>query len=293
VKPFEYHRPASLGEATALLAHHGDEARILAGGQSLLNMMKWRLAAPAVLVDINRLKEIAAVEDTAKGTKVGAMVRYGALSSVVPERYGAIHDALPLIADVQVRNLGTLGGSCCQADPFGDMPNVIVALEARMVARSAGAERTIGVDEFFTGPLQTALRPDEMLCHIELPPRGSRTGSAYEKFSWRKGDFAIVSIAANVVVDEGGRCRVCRLVAGGLGMGPVRLVKAGEAIVGHPNKASAVSAAAAAAADEAKPESDPIYGSSDYKRSLVRTLARRALERAWDRAQSGTEGGVQ
>ena len=293
MKEFEYHRPASIEEATALLARYGGEARVLAGGQSLLNMMKWRLVAPRALIDANRLAGLKAVQATGDGVRIGAPARYADLSDAVPPGYGAIHDALEVIADIQVRNLGTLGGSCCQADPFGDMPNVVVALDAEFEARSGAAVRRIGVDRFFTGPLQTALAPDELLSAVHLPPCPAGAGSAYEKFAWRFGDFAIASVAANLALGATGRCVGCRLVAGGMGLGPVRLSEAENAVIGKEIGDSLVRQAAIAAAGEVNPEHDPIYGSADYKRALVETMTARALRRACERALSGSKARAQ
>ena len=293
MKEFEYHRPASIEEATALLARYGGEARVLAGGQSLLNMMKWRLVAPRALIDANRLAGLKAVQATGDGVRIGAPARYADLSDAVPPGYGAIHDALEVIADIQVRNLGTLGGSCCQADPFGDMPNVVVALDAEFEARSGAAVRRIGVDRFFTGPLQTALSPDEILSAVHLPPLPVGAGSAYEKFAWRFGDFAIASVAANLALGATGRCVGCRLVAGGMGLGPVRLTEAENAVIGKEIGDSLVRQAAIAAAGEVNPEHDPIYGSADYKRALVETMTARALRRACERALSGSKARAQ
>jgi carbon-monoxide dehydrogenase medium subunit len=293
VKQFEYHRPASIKETTTLLARYGGKARVLAGGQSLLNMMKWRLVAPRALIDANRLADLKAVQATGGGVRIGAMARYADLSEAVPPGYGAIHDALEVIADIQVRNLGTLGGSCCQADPFGDMPNVMVALDAEFEARSAAAERRIGVDQFFTGPLQTALAPDELLSAVHLPPVPAGLGSAYEKFAWRFGDFAIAAVAANLTLDAAGRCVRCRLVAGGMGLGPVRLGGAENAVIGKETGDAVIRQAATAAAGEVDPAHDPIYGPADYKRALVETMTARALRRACERALSGSKARAQ
>ncbi|MDX8501778.1 xanthine dehydrogenase family protein subunit M [Mesorhizobium sp. VK4C] len=286
MKAFEYHRPHTVSEAVELLSSHQYEARILAGGQSLLNMMKWRLAAPSVLVDANRVAELSSIRKEDSAVRIGAMVRYRDLPSGVPEACGAIHDAVSVIADFQVRNLGTLGGSCCQADPFGDMPNVVVALGAEMTARSVRGERQISVDDFFLGPLQTALEPDEMLCAIRLPLGSARTGSAYEKFSWREGDFAIVSVAAAIGLDSAGSAVSGRIVVGGLGVGPVRLGRTEEVILGADKGADVIKAAADQASREVDPEDDRIYGSARYKRELVRTLTAKALARAWNRAEN-------
>jgi carbon-monoxide dehydrogenase medium subunit len=213
-------------------------------------------------------------------------VAYANVGRAAGERYGIIADALTLIADMQVRNLGTVGGSCCQADPFGDMPNVVLALRAELEACNSKGTRRIAAQDFFRGPLETSLAEDEILRAIHFPAPAAGAGSAYEKFSWRRGDYAIVSIGAVVTLDRSDKCIDCSLVAGAMGLGPVRLSAAEKILIGQQPSAQEIDAVAAAAEAESDPADDPVYGSIEYKKALVHTLTTRALSRAIARARS-------
>jgi len=290
MRSFEYLRPTSLDEAVKLMAQHGGKARVLAGGQSLLNMMKLRIASPEYLVDLCELGELATVEvDSRRGLRIGAMGTYHRLqqSGLLTSAYGMVSDALEVIADEQVRHVGTLGGSCCQADPHGDTPNVVVALEAEMEAVGSKGRRRIPARKFFTGLLQTALSSEEILVNIYLPPQPPSTGSAYEKFAWRKGDYAIISAASLISLGSGGKCTRASMVIGSARPSPLVLEQAPNALVGKQVTAELIAKAADAAFEEVEPEADAIYGSSEYKKELVRTLAGRSLLSAWKRAQQG------
>jgi len=273
-----------------LMAKHGRNARVLAGGQSLLNMMKLRIASPEYLVDLCELSELQTAEvDSQHGLRIGAMVTYHQLqkSGLLNSVYGVVGDALEVIADEQVRHVGTLGGSCCQADPHGDTPNVVVALEAEMEGVSSKGRRTIPADKFFTGLLETALSSDEILVNIYLPNQSVSTGSAYEKFAWRKGDYAIISAASVITLGSGGKCTRSRIVIGSARPNPLVLERAPSVLVGKQVTAELIVKAAEAAFEEVEPEADAIYGSSEYKKELVRTMAGRSLQTAWKRAQQG------
>ena|SRR5438552_1984948 len=290
MRSFEYFRPTSLDEAVKLMARHGPKARVLAGGQSLLNMMKLRIASPKYLVDLCELSELTTAEvDSRHRLRIGAMVTYHQLqkSGLLNSGYGVVADALEVIADAQVRHVGTLGGSCCQADPHGDTPNVVVALETEMEAVSNKGRRTIPARQFFTGLLQTALNSEEILVNIYLPQQPASTGSAYEKFAWRKGDYAIISAASVVTLGSGGKCTRASVVIGSARSSPLVLEQAPRVLTGKQVTAELVSKAAAAAFEEVEPEADAIYGSSEYKKELVRTLTGRSLLSAWQRAQQG------
>jgi carbon-monoxide dehydrogenase medium subunit len=291
MKEFEYLRPANLEEACRLKAQWGEEARVLAGGQSLLNMMKLRFATPACLIDLSRLPELQQVRSAGSAVSIGSMLTYSAAKSALPD-YGVVQDALEVIADMQVRNLGTLGGSCCQADPFGDMPNIVRALGVQMEALSSSGSRMIAAEEFITGPLETSMRPDEVLTRLHFPELPPGSGSAYEKFSYRKGDYAIVSIAAVLTVDGDGRCASASLVAGGMGVGPAPLPKTAAAMLGQRLDEEQLARIAKLARGECEPADDAVYGSAAYKRALVQTLTGRALARAWSRAQASAQAGA-
>lgn len=290
MRSFEYFRPTSLDEAVKLMAKHGPKARVLAGGQSLLNMMKLRIASPEYLVDLCELGELMTAKvDSRHRLRIGAMVTYHQLqkSGLLNSAYGAVADALEVIADEQVRHVGTLGGSCCQADPHGDTPNVVVALEAEMEAVSSKGRRTIAARQFFSGLLQTALSSEEILVNLYLPQLPASTGSAYEKFAWRKGDYAIISAASVVTLGSGGKCARASIVIGSARPSPLPLERTPSVLVGKQLSAELIGKAADAAFEEVDPEADAIYGSSEYKKELVRTLTERSLLSAWKRAQQG------
>ncbi|MBZ5570844.1 MAG: xanthine dehydrogenase family protein subunit M [Acidobacteriia bacterium] len=290
MRSFEYLRPTSLDEAVKLMAKHGRKARVLAGGQSLLNMMKLRIASPEYLVDLCELDELTTAEaDSRQGLRIGAMVTYHQLqkSGLLNSAYGMVGDALEVIADEQVRHVGTLGGSCCQADPHGDTPNVVVALEAEMEAVSSKGRRLIRAGKFFAGLLETALASDEILVNIRLPQQPASTGSAYEKFAWRKGDYAIISAASLITLGNGGQCARASMVIGSARSSPLVLGRAPSVLVDKKVTPEVIAKAAEAAFEEVEPEADAIYGSSEYKKELVRTLAERSLLSAWKRTQRG------
>src|SRR5262244_4012527 len=198
---FQYHDPAAVGEALALLAEHGDGAKVLAGGQSLMPMLNFRLARPAHLVDVNRIAALAALAVAADGGLVlGALVRQRALerSALIRERCPLVAQALPLVGHPQIRARGTLGGSLAHADPAAELPAVMVALGARLTLESARGRRTVAADDFFVAALATALAPDELLTAIALPPWPARTGSSVQEVAVRRGDFALGGVAATL-----------------------------------------------------------------------------------------------
>jgi len=287
VKPpvFEYHRPGSLNDALALLdAHPG--AKPLAGGQSLIPAMNFRLAAPDALVDLNELPELTGIEETADGgLRIGAMTRHGAveLSAAVAMRAPLLAEAMPFIAHRQIRNRGTIGGSLAHADPAAELPAVMVALEARLVLASMRGGRVVPASEFFTGLFATALTEGELITAIEIPPAPARTGTAFLELARRHGDYALVGVTA--VVTRGAEARVAgsRIVLFSVGEGPVRATHAEQALAGTTGDAAALRAAADAVQRDIDPSSD-IHASSAYRRHLASVLTRRALARAMARA---------
>lgn len=283
---FEYFRPESLDEALALLAARPD-AKPLAGGQSLIPAMNFRLAAPAALVDLNRLTGLAGISVRPDGgLTIGAMTRHAALerSAAVREQAPLLAEAMPFIAHAQIRSRGTIGGSLAHADPAAELPAVMVACDATLVTRSASGERRIPVQQFFTGFFATALAKGELLTAIELPPMPPRSGWAFEEMSRRHGDFALVGVAAAVSVDASGMCAAARVVLLSVGEGPVSAAQAGATLVGAaPGEAVIRSAAELAATRDIDPPSD-IHASAAYRRQLARVLTARALTRAFARA---------
>jgi carbon-monoxide dehydrogenase medium subunit len=233
--PFEYTAAASLDQALALKAEHGDEARFLAGGQSLIPAMNFRLARPAVLIDINPLAGLAGIDRSGDTIRVGAMTRYRALENdqAFLETCPLFADALPTIAHPQIRNRGTIGGNLAHADPASELPAVVTAMGARMKIRSSKGERELGASEFFAGLLTTSLGPDEMLVEIAFPAPKPRSGSCFVEIARRQGDFALAGVAAVVALDEQGRCTDVRLALCGVGETPVDASGAAAPLIGE------------------------------------------------------------
>jgi carbon-monoxide dehydrogenase medium subunit len=275
--PFEYLAPASLDEALAILARYRDEAKVLAGGQSLLPILNYRLAKPAYVVDINGLP-LEGVQPANGRLRFGALTRHVTLeeSTDIAHHCPILSEAARLIGNVRVRALGTLGGSLVHADPAAELPMVMLALDSRFTLASTRGVRTVPAHSFFTGYLSTTLDPDELLTEIDVPlTRGM--GSAVEEISRRAGDFAIVAVAALVRVDD------ARLAFAGAGPTPARAPAAEEVLVGHEPTAERVGRAAEAARATVQPESD-VFVSAAYRKVLSAVLARRALTRAVGRA---------
>ena len=285
--PFEYHRPDSLDEALSLLASHGYDAKVLAGGQSLVPAMNFRLAQPAVLVDLNRVEGLDGIDDGAAGVRIGAMVRQRAAerSPVVAARVPLLAEALPHVAHPQIRARGTVGGSLAHADPAAEIPAVMLALGARLVVRGAGGERVVEAADFFTDLFGTALEAEEVLVAVEVPAARAGTGTAFAELSRRHGDFALAGVAAAVVLDAG-RCVEARVALFGVGDGPVLAVEAGALLVGEAASEALFRAAGAAAAAALDPPAD-VHASADYRRHLAGVLVRRTLPRAFERARGG------
>jgi carbon-monoxide dehydrogenase medium subunit len=287
VKPsvFEYHRPRSLNDALALLGAHPG-AKPLAGGQSLIPAMNFRLAAPDALVDLNALPELTGIEETADGGLwIGAMTRHCAveLSAAVAMRAPLLAEAMPFIAHRPIRNRGTIGGSLAHADPAAELPAVMVALEARLVLASMRGGRVVPAAEFFTGLFATSLAEGELITAIEIPPAPARTGTAFLELARRHGDYALVGVTA--VVTRGVEARVAgsRIVLFSVGEGPVRAAYAEQSLAGTTGDATALRAAADAVQGDIDPSSD-IHASSAYRRHLASVLTRRALTTAMARA---------
>ena len=293
--PFDYAAPGSLAEALALKAQHGDEAKFLAGGQSLIPAMNFRLAQTALLVDLNRLAVldyIRAAEDG--GLRLGALTRQRRLERdpLIRQLAPLLYEAMPDVAHPQIRNRGTLGGSLAHADPAGELPVIAVALDARVRVQSAQAERWLPASEFFLGLFTTALASDEMLVEVALPPLPSRTGTAFVEFARRRGDYALMGVAAVVTLDEGGRCTAAKLVYLNAGEGPVSALEAAAELVGETSMPEVIAEAAAIASEDEINPMGNVHATPAYQRHLARVLTRRALERAFDRAQEADTASV-
>ncbi len=282
---FAYHRPASLEEALAVLAQHGGDAKPLAGGQSLIPAMNFRLARPAVLVDLNRIGQLAYVKDGGE-LHIGAMTRQGVAErdATVAREAPLLKEAMPYIAHPQIRNRGTIGGSLAHADPAAELPAVMLALDATLRLQSPRATRSVRVEEFYTGLFATALAPDELLVDIAIPRLPQRSGWAFLEVARRHGDYALAGVAAVVTLDDRGRCAEARIALLSVGEGPVLARRGARALVGEQPTPDAIrEAAQAAGAKDIEPPGD-IHASAAYRRHLTTVLTRRALERAFERA---------
>ena len=283
---FDYHAPSSVEEALELL-NSNDDAKILAGGHSLIPMMKTGLAAPATLVDLGKVDGLSYVNEANGDLAIGAMTTYQELASsdVVAANAAVLGEAAATVADPQVRNMGTIGGSLAHADPAGDLPAVAVALDAQIVATSGAGERVISADEFFIDLFTTALGPDEILTEIRIPTLGSGAGAAYAKMANKASHYAIVGVAAVVSVDDGGNCTSARIGVTGAGASASRATESESRLVGSSLEDAAIFSAAGHAADGIELNED-IHASAEYREHLTKVFALRAIRSAVERAKS-------
>ena len=285
--PFEYFRPRSLDEALALLAEHGGDAKPLAGGQSLIPAMNFRLATPSVLVDLNGLSELSYITDGRADVRIGGMTRQRTVerSTLVSERAPLVAETMPHIAHPAIRNRGTIAGSLAHADPAAELPAVMLALESDTDGDEPTRARDgVAAEDFFVGLFSTAVQPGELLTEIRIPRPARRTGFAFQEISRRHGDFALVGVAAAVQLDDQGRCAQARVALLSVGDRPMLAEQAAAALMGQPPSAESIRAAAdAAATRDIDPPSD-IHASARYRRQLANVLTRRVLERAFERA---------
>jgi len=281
---FDYFDPATVDEALALLANHGDDGKALAGGQSLVPLLNLRLARPKVLVDLNRIASLAYVRERNGGLAIGAMTRQRVVetSDLVRSRCPLLAEATTLIGHPTIRNRGTVGGSLAHADPASELPAALLALGGEVAARSRAGERVIPAKEFFRGHLTTALRPGELLAEIRLPAMPAGAGWAFEELARRHGDFAVVGVAAVVVPDGSGRVKSAALALIGVGGAAFRAAQAEQALVGRSLDDGAMRDAGRLAAQAARPESD-VHAPAEYRTAMVEVFVRRALGRAWSR----------
>jgi aerobic carbon-monoxide dehydrogenase medium subunit len=289
VKPprFDYHAPASVEEALGLLVRYGGEAKVLAGGQSLMPLLNFRLSRPAALVDLNRIAALAYIREQNGHVAFGAMTRQRAIefSPVVKTTLPLLTEATRWVGHLPIRSRGTIGGSIAHADPSAEYPAVLTALDGEVVVRGPRGERTLKPADLFQTYLTTSLEADEILTEVRLPAMPARAGYAFEEFARRHGDFAIVGVAAMVALD-GGRVREARLATAGAGPVPVRLRAAEDILVKEGVDERALEAAAARAAELVTPDSD-LHATAAYRTNLTRVLTQRALVRAVARARGG------
>jgi carbon-monoxide dehydrogenase medium subunit len=290
VKPpsFDYVAPRSLDEAVDVLRQRGEQAKVLAGGQSLVPLLNLRLASPETLVDINHVAELDHVESSNGSVTIGALTRQSALerTALVAERLPLVTEALAFVGHPAIRHRGTVGGSLAHADPAAELPAVMLALDGTVVARSAKGTRSVPIGELYSGYLTTALAADELLTEVTVPVPASGTGAAFVELARRYGDFAICGAAAVVALDANGRFTGVRLSLCGVAPTPIRAAAAERALEGEAVSPESIDAAAERVAGEVDPTSD-VHGSAEYRRKMAVVMSGRALRVAAARAQRG------
>lgn len=284
---FDYARPKSLSEALSLLGEN-PEAKILAGGHSLIPMMRFRMAAPGLLVDINQIEDLAHVREEGDWLRIGAMTREAELetSDLVQKRYPLLADTARVVADPLVRNLATVGGNLAHADPANDHPATMLAYRAEVVAAGPKGERTIPIGEFFQDAFTTALEQGEILKEVRIPKAKPRSGGAYFKLERKVGDYATAAVAVQIELGDGGTVASAGIGLTNVGLTPIQASAAEDALQGKALDDAAIRGAAKLAGEAAEPIED-YRGSEEYKRHLVRTLTARALKKALERATGG------
>ena len=285
---FEYFSPQTLPEAVTLLQRYGEDAKVLAGGHSLIPLMKLRLAAPRYVVDLSRIDGLTYIRESEGFLRVGALTRHGDIetSDVIRSRYPLLADAARVIADPLVRNMGTVGGSLAHADPAGDWGAALLAAGAHVVATGPRGGRTIPLDEFFVGTFTTALQPDEILTEIGIPQSQKNSGGAYLKLERKVGDFAIAAVGVGLLLSSTGACEQVGIGLCNVGPTSLRAGQAEQVLRGKKPDDATIARAAETAATESDP-ADDLRGPADYKRDMVRVLTARALRLAVGRAKGG------
>lgn len=283
---FEYHVPDSIEQALTLLHEHADTAKILAGGQSLVPAMNFRIVQPSMLIDLNRVKELAYVREDGDCLRIGAMTRERVLEfdPQIEKRSPLLHEAAPNIAHPQIRNRGTIGGSIVNADPAAELPVLMFALNARLRAQSVSGERWFDAMEFFVGMFTTALEPDEVLVEIEIPFVSPRTGWSFMEVAPRAGDYALMGVACLVSLDESGTCSYAKLVYLNAGDGPVDAQEAAQSLIGRQLNDALVESAAEHAGEKEIAPTGNIHTSPEFQRHLAKVLTKKTLKQAIERA---------
>ncbi|HZU32242.1 MAG TPA: xanthine dehydrogenase family protein subunit M [Candidatus Angelobacter sp.] len=281
---FEYLRPKTLREAVSMLQQHGDDAKILSGGQSLIPMMKLRLARPSHLIDINRVTGLSYIKEDGGFLKIGGLTRESELESsdLIRKKYPLLMDTATVIADPQVRNMATVGGNLAHGDPANDHPATMMALGAQIVATGAKGERVILIDDFFVTLFTTALQHDEILTEIRVPVPPPKSSGAYFKLERKVGDFATAAVAVQLTLDAGGAVQNIGIALTNAGATPIRAKAAEDALRGKKPDAALIAQAAQLAMDAAQPSAD-LRGPVEYKKGLVKEFTKRALARALER----------
>ena len=282
--PFDYHRAGTLDEAIGLLSRYGSDAKVLSGGMSLLPTLKLRLGSFGHLIDISRIAALEYIKEEGDIVRIGAGTRQATLerSEVIRSRYGALADAVPLIADPLVRNRGTIGGNIANGDPANDGPAIMIALGAELVARGPSGERSIPANQFYQALYTTALAPDEILVELRLPLPPAKSASAYRKLKRKTGDYAVAGVAVRIELGAKGAVERAGIALTNVGPTPLEALAAQRSLAGKTPDADAIAQAARLAAEAAEPSSDR-RGSVEYKREMTRVLCGRALKAALER----------
>jgi aerobic carbon-monoxide dehydrogenase medium subunit len=283
---FEYHRAGSLDEALSLLGTYGEDAKVLAGGQSLIPMMKLRFANPDRLVDVNHVEGLDGIEERDGSLRIGALTRYHALisSDLIKEGYPTLARAVPQIADPLVRNLGTIGGSLAHADPAGDLGSVMIAMGGSVILKSSGGEREVPITDFLVDTFTTSIQPDELLTEVRIPTPGARSGGDYRKLERKVGDWATVAVAVSLTLSNGSIGRA-GIALTGVGFTNIRATDAEASLAGASPGEDAFAEAGRLAAAAAQPVSD-VRGPEEYKRHMVDVYVRRGLAHALETANA-------
>ena len=286
--PFEYFAPTTIEETLSLLDEHGFDAKILAGGQSLVPTMNFRLAQPSVLIDINHVGGLSGIGNSnSDALQIGAMTRQRQVerSEIIAKQAPLITETMPNIAHPQIRNRGTIGGSLAHADPASELPAVMVALNARFKVQSQNEERWVAASDFFVDLFTTDLAPEELLTAIEVPALPEKAGYAFKEIARRHGDFALVGVAAVATLDDTGKCEQCRIVLMSVGNGPVQAAVAEQVLTGEKPTAKTIAEAAAIVAEKDIDPPADMHASSDFRRHLAKVLTEQALITAFERAK--------
>lgn len=284
--PFEYRAPDSIEQAVELYSQYNGEAKILAGGQSLVPAMNFRVVQPSVLVDLNGVSELSYIHEDGDVLRIGSMARERHLEfdPLIPKRTPLLAEAVHFIAHPQIRNRGTIGGSVVNADPAAELPVLMVALNARLKAKNKSGERWISAPDFFVGMFTTALEPDEILVEIEIPFSSRRTGWSFMEVAPRAGDYAMMGVAVLVTLDDAGKCMQAKLVYLNAGEGPVEAKESEKLLEGEALNDEVIESAAAKASQEEIHPFGNIHASSEFQRHLANVLTKKALKQALQRA---------
>lgn len=287
IKDFEYFAPKTVDEALSLLSRYKEESKVIAGGQSLLILMRQGLVAPKYLIDIKGISSLDYINfDVKQGLKIGALTSHWTIetSQVIRNGFGMLAEMELKVASVQTRSWGTIGGNLCHGDPAGDPAPVLIALNGKLKVSSLRGERTVAIEDFSTDYFETVLEPDEILAEIQVPNPPSHTGTAYAKFTKREGDIAIVGTAVSITLNsKNGTCKDCRIVLGAVAPVPMRAKEAEKVLEGENLTDKLLEEAALAASEETTPISD-IHASEGYRRELVKVLVKQVAKEALERA---------